>query len=142
MLGIDEGNDPTGPLRVGGNVVAERRLPARLGTEDLRDPAARHTAHSERQVERDGAGGYHLDGHLGALVAESHDRAASELLLDLQDGGIHGTAALTVTLGRGLGLGGCHRGVHAVAGSLLFSLRAADQVKPPRLVRCAACASS
>ena len=43
------------------DVVAERRLAARLGAEDLRDPAARHAADTEGQVERDRAGGDRLD---------------------------------------------------------------------------------
>ena len=56
VLRVDEGGDSARALRVGRDVVAERRLAARLGAEDLGDPAARHAAHAERQVQRHRAG--------------------------------------------------------------------------------------
>ena len=58
VLGVDEGGDAARLLGVGGDVVAEGRLAAGLGAEDLRDPATGHAAHAERQVKRDGTGGH------------------------------------------------------------------------------------
>ena len=57
-------------------------LPRGLRAVDLDDPAARQAADAERDVERDRAGGDDLDRRAG-LVAEAHDRALAELLLDL-----------------------------------------------------------
>ena len=56
VLGVDEGGHAAGALRVGDDVEAERGLAARLRAEDLDDPAARHAADAERQVERHRAG--------------------------------------------------------------------------------------
>ena len=53
VLGVDERADPASPLRLGHGVVDERRLPGRLGTEDLDDAAARETADAECEVERE-----------------------------------------------------------------------------------------
>ena len=112
MLGIDEGGDAAVTLGVAHNVVAEGGLSARLGAVDLGDPAARHATDAECQVERDRAGGddLHRD---GTPVAESHDRAAPELLLDLQNRGIDRSAAVAVAIRTPLD----HRGIHLVWGS-------------------------
>ena len=57
VLGVDEGRLASGLLRLGDHVQRQRRLAARLGPEDLHDPAARHPAHAQRQVEPQRAGG-------------------------------------------------------------------------------------
>ena len=113
VLRVDEGDDPARALRVGRDVVAERGLAARLGAEDLGDPAARDAAHAEREVERHRAGRDCRD-VLGFAVAEAHDRAAPELLLDLEDGGVDGADPLAVAILRRRGLGLCHRCVHGL----------------------------
>src|SRR5687767_4919820 len=56
------------PLRLGHDVVDERRLPRGLGAEDLDHPAPRQTADPERDVEREGARRDGRDGDL-RLVA-------------------------------------------------------------------------
>src|SRR6202012_2383508 len=53
------------------------------------DAAARETAEAEGDVERDRAGGDDLDG-LVPLLAEAHDRALTELPLDLDERGLKG----------------------------------------------------
>ena len=53
VLGVDEGADPAARLGLGDDVVDQRRLSRGLRAEDLDDPAARHAADAERQVERE-----------------------------------------------------------------------------------------
>ena len=61
------------------------RVPCRLRTEDLGDPASGKAAYTEGQIEGQGAGGHRLDAQT-ALLAHLHDRALAELLLDLPEG--------------------------------------------------------
>src|SRR5215217_9326173 len=90
MLGIDVGGNATDLLRLGNDVEGERRLPGRLGTVDLGDPAARQSADPEREVEGDtpGRDGFDLQ-RVG--IAHLHDRALAELALDLGDREVDGT---------------------------------------------------
>ena len=53
VLGVDEGADAAAPLRLGDDVVDERRLARGLRAEDLDDAAARQAADAEREVERE-----------------------------------------------------------------------------------------
>ena len=84
VLGVDEGRGAAGLLRVGHHVIAEGRLARRLGPVDLADAPARDAADAKRDIERDRA---RADaGHVGPrVVAEPHDGALPELLLDLLD---------------------------------------------------------
>jgi hypothetical protein len=93
VLDVDERGDATPGLGLGDDVLADRRLPRRLRTEDLRDPAARDAADAERQVESDRSGADRVNGLLLAR-AELHDGARPELLLDPRDRGGHGLAPL------------------------------------------------
>ena len=52
MLGVDERRQAALALRLGDDVVAERRLARGLGAEDLDDASARDAADAEREVER------------------------------------------------------------------------------------------
>ena len=81
VLGVDEGADAAQRLGLGDDVVDQGRLPRGLGAEDLDDPAARHAADAQRQVERQRAGRDRLDLDR-ALVAEPHQRALAELFSD------------------------------------------------------------
>src|SRR3990172_8729998 len=93
MLGVDERADAAELLRLGDHVVDERRLPRRLGPEDLDDPAAREAADAEREVEREASrrdGGY---GDVG-LVGHLHDRSLAELALDLAQRGAESLLAV------------------------------------------------
>ena len=93
-------------------MVAEGGLAARLWTVDLGDPAAWHAADAKGQVQGDRTRGDDLHGD-GAAIAQTHDRAAPELLLDLQDRGVDGSASITVAICTALD----HRGIHLVWGS-------------------------
>src|SRR5215216_4920830 len=75
VLGVDERADAAELLGLGDHVVDERRLARGLRAEDLHDPAARHAADAEREVQRQRARGDRVDLDLGALVAHAHDRA-------------------------------------------------------------------
>ena len=59
---------------------------------DLGDAAARNAADAERQVKRDRAGGDEVN-LLSLRGPELHDRAATELLLDRENGRINGLPA-------------------------------------------------
>src|SRR5688500_6773357 len=56
VLGVDEGGQASCFLRLGDDVQGEGRLAARLGTEDLHDPASWDAPNAEGQVEGQGAG--------------------------------------------------------------------------------------
>ena len=57
---------------------------------------ARHAADAERIVQADRAGGNGGNGVARVFLAEAHDRALAELLLDLADGHLDGLSALAV----------------------------------------------
>ena len=84
MLGVDERRDPALSLRIRDHVQGERRLTARFGTIDLRDPSPRNSAHSNGGIEVDGPGWNRVDPD-SVLRAESHDRALAAGFLDLRD---------------------------------------------------------
>ncbi|OEI67236.1 putative protein recA [Curtobacterium sp. ER1/6] len=93
VLGVDEGRDATGALRVGDGVQGQGRLTRGLRAVDLDDAAARQPADAERDVEGDRTGRDGGDG--GALVgAEAHDRALAELPVDLGESGLEGLLAV------------------------------------------------
>ena len=93
VLGVDERAHAAELLRLGDDVVDERRLARGLRAEDLDDAPARHAADAEREVQRQRARGDRLDLDLGALVAHPHDGALAELALDLGQGALQGGVA-------------------------------------------------
>ena len=84
VLGVDVRADAAVALGLGDHVHGERRLARRLRAEDLDHPAAGQAADAEGEVERERAGGDGGDADV-ALLAEPHDRALAELLLDLTE---------------------------------------------------------
>src|SRR5262249_24685337 len=97
VLRVDERADAAALLGFGDEVEREGGLARRLRAVDLDHPAARDPANSEREVEAERARGQRLDVLLGERVlAELHDRALAELLLDLADGQIDGPLAIHV----------------------------------------------
>jgi hypothetical protein len=61
VLHVDVGADAAELLGFGDDVLAEGGLAGGFGAVDFDDTAARHAAHAQRDVERDGAGGNGLD---------------------------------------------------------------------------------
>src|SRR5262249_32958003 len=97
VLGVDERTDAAALLRLGDEMQRERGLARRLRAVDLDHPAARYAAHAQRQVEPERARRQHLDVRVGErILAELHDRALAELLLDLADGELDGALAVHV----------------------------------------------
>src|SRR5215210_1418405 len=97
VLGVDEGGEPSGLLRLGDDVQGEGRLSARLGAEDLDDATPRDAADAEGEVEGQGAGRDRGD-PLALLVAHAHDRTLPELPLYLGDGGVYSLALIQCIL--------------------------------------------
>src|SRR5213594_1462641 len=85
MLRVDEGADAAPLLPLGDQLEGERRLARRLGAVDLDDAAARDAADAERDVEAQRTGGERRDVAGEGRLAEPHDRALAELLLDLAE---------------------------------------------------------
>ena len=84
---------PPALLGVGHRVQGDGGLAGGLRPVDLHDPAARQAADAERDVEGDGAGRDHLERRAG-VVAQPHDRALAELLLDVGERGVEGLLAV------------------------------------------------
>ena len=101
VLGVDEDADPALGLGLGDDVVDQRRLARGLRAEDLDDPAARHAADAERQVEGEGPGRDRFD-RQRAVGAEAHQRALAEIALDLGHRGLERRVLRLGLLGRGV----------------------------------------
>jgi len=94
----------------------------RLQRDEPEHAPARHAADSERDVEREGAGGDRIAVHARARIPHAHHGPLAELPLDLGQGTLQGG----LTLGIGLGVrraDGCAFLVLAHALGLLVSLR-------------------
>src|SRR5438067_2934332 len=124
VLGVDEGGDAARLRRLGDHVQGQRGLAPRLRAVDLDDAAAGNAADAEREVERDAPGRDRRDVlHQWLVVAETHDGAFAELLLDGRNGKLdrllffrvrHSFPPLgsTVRLYRSVSLGArCHPGL-------------------------------
>ena len=85
MFGVDECGDAAVALCLGDHVQADRGLARALGAEDLDHPSPWDAADAEGDIERERAGGDHRDPHAHRVLAELHDRALAELLLDLRE---------------------------------------------------------
>ena len=86
VLGVDIGGGASLPLRLGHDVVGERRLARRLRPEHLGDSSLRDSAHSEGHIEGYRSGGYRLDAPPDAPFAEPHHGPAAEVPVDLSKG--------------------------------------------------------
>ena len=83
VLGVDERRGAAELLDLGDDLQRERGLTRRLRSVDFDDAAARQAADAERDVEPERARGDDFDVARGDRVAQAHDRALTELLLDL-----------------------------------------------------------
>ena len=87
MLGVDEGGDAAGLLRLGDRVQRQRGLARAFRPVDLDHPAARQAADAERDVEPERAGRDGLD--LDRLArAQPHRAALAEGAVDLRQRGV------------------------------------------------------
>ena len=98
VLDVDEGDLAALLLGLGQDVQGQRGLTAGFRAVHLDDTAARHTAHTQRHIQTQAAGGdgFHLH---GGIVAQLHDGTLAELLFDLGQRGRQ-----RVLLGTRLGL--------------------------------------
>ena len=81
VFGVHEGTGAAHFLAFGDDVQGKGGLARRFGAEDLRDTAARDTAHAQGQVETDGTRGDDGDIDMG-FVGKLHDRAFAVLAFD------------------------------------------------------------
>src|SRR5258708_37008982 len=86
VLGSHDGADAAAPLRVGVDVLGERRLARALRPVDLGDAAARNAADAEGEIERDGAGRNGLHLHMRTMFAAIHNSSLAKAPLELRDG--------------------------------------------------------
>src|SRR5206468_7891169 len=86
VLRVDEGADAAALLALGDELERERGLTRRLRSVDLDHPPARDPADAERDIEAERARRQAGDVLRQRLLAELHDGALAELLLDLADG--------------------------------------------------------
>ena len=102
MLDVDKGRQTAGLLRLGNDLQADGRLAGGFGAEDLADAAARDSAHAQRSVKADGAGGDHGNRHQRLFGPEPDNRPFPKLFFDLCKGKFYGFAAV---------IGDCHGGL-------------------------------
>ena len=134
MLGVDEGGDAVSALRVGDDVVAERGLAADSGTEDLRDPAARHAAPSARSSATEPVGMTSI-----CWAPRSPRRMMAPRRTASRSAGWRRRPRGRARRSSGVeGPGLSRRGVHAFRGLLFCRSRRSGQFLPRRRVRGAA----
>ena len=85
MLCVDERGEPASGLDTRDGVQRHRGLAGGFRAIDLNDSTTRQTADTQGHVQRDRSGRNNLDGR-AAFLAQSHDRALTELPLDLGEG--------------------------------------------------------
>ena len=87
VLGIDERRRAAAALHFGDHLQRQRGLARGFRAVDLDHAAARQAADAERDIQSERAGGHRFDviGRRG--IAQPHDRALAELLLDLAECG-------------------------------------------------------
>ena len=84
VFDIDERRKSAALLRLGDDGERERGFARRFRSENLHHAAARKSAHAERAIDQDIAGGNDVDVDNGS-IAETHDRAVAEIFRDLLD---------------------------------------------------------
>jgi hypothetical protein len=83
VFGVDKGAGAGLALHLGDDLQREGGLARRFRAVDLDDAAARQAADAQRDVQAKRSGGDHLDVLELLALAQPHDRALAELLLDL-----------------------------------------------------------
>ena len=83
MFRVDECHNAAKRLRLGENLQCERRFTTGLRTVNLNNTAARNAANAECRIERQSARGNSGNLKVFGIVAELHDGALAEFLLDL-----------------------------------------------------------
>src|SRR5512140_265958 len=83
MLGVDVSAHAAALLRFGNDLQCEGGFARGFGAVDLDHPAAGHAADAERDVESERASRNGLHVFDNSALAELHDRAFTELFLDL-----------------------------------------------------------
>ena len=105
MLHVDVGRSSAAALGLCHDVLAEGGLAGGLRAEDFGDAAARHTADTQGDVQRERAGRDRIGGEHVLGFAELHDRALAVALENIADGLLEDKAFGGVGL-RGAGFGG------------------------------------
>src|SRR5690606_36198842 len=91
MLSINERSHTPNTLRLSHDMQSQRRLTPRLRPIHLNDPTPRHTTNPKRQIHRQRPRTDHTRPHeLRRPRPQTHDRALTELPLDLRDSRVYG----------------------------------------------------
>ena len=96
MLGVDERAYPAQLLRLGDDVIDERRLTRGLRPVDLDHPAPWHPSDPQRDIERERTGRDRVDRDARAGIPHAHDGALAELPLDLGQSALEGRLTLGI----------------------------------------------
>ena len=88
MLCVNEAGNAAALLYLCNHVECYRGFTTGLRSVDLNDTALRHTAKAQRDIQTDGTGRNGFNIHIGAGIAQFHDRALSVRLLNLCDGSV------------------------------------------------------
>ena len=83
VLGVDKRGGAAGLLRLGHHVQRHGGFTGRFRAVDFDDAAARQSAHAQRHVQLQTAGGDDLHVHFFRGVAQLHHRALAEVLFNL-----------------------------------------------------------
>src|SRR5690606_22644670 len=100
MLSINERSHTTNTLRLSHDMQSQSRLTPRLRPIHLNDPTPRHTTNPKRQINRQRPRTDHTRPHeLRRPRPQTHDRALTELPLDLRDSRVYGPRPFLVVPG-------------------------------------------
>ncbi|MNY61131.1 hypothetical protein D3C86_1977750 [compost metagenome] len=95
MLGVDEGTGSAHFLSLGDNRQSQGGFTRGFRTVDLDDTAFWQAANAQGNVQAQGAGGNGRN-RLALVIAHAHDRAFTELTLDLPQGRSQGALLVVV----------------------------------------------
>src|SRR6185369_3465893 len=101
MLGVYIGGAPSGLLGLGYHMQSKRGLTGTLRPVDLHNATPRNATYPGRRIDTQTAGRDH--GHIGHfLVAKTHDRSLTKLLLYLRQRHLYSSIAFCFQIGHNL----------------------------------------
>ena len=90
MLRVDKACNPTPLLNLGHHMQGNRGLSAGFRAVNLDNPAFRHTAQPQGNIQAQTACGNRLHIHGNGGIAQLHNRSLAKILFNLADGRLQG----------------------------------------------------